>query len=116
MVQRQRHAALAGKLIDSKAESRRLTVCMMQVEAVMKMLAPGFNLQTIAVRRRKPNPWFKRGTVYRAALDVLRGAPGPMTARDRRGHAGSQGHYRGARAGGQQPGPRRHVVLPEPQG
>jgi hypothetical protein len=76
------HSELAGKLIDSKAESRRLTVAMMQVEAVMKMLAPGFNVQTIAVRRRKPNPWFKRGTVYREALDVLRSAPGPMTARE----------------------------------
>jgi hypothetical protein len=76
------HSELAGKLIDSKAESRRLTVAMMQVEAVMKMLAPGFNAATIAVRRRKPNPWFRRGTVYREALDVLRAAPGPMTARE----------------------------------
>lgn len=31
---------------------------------------------------RKPNPWFQRGTVYRAALDVLRAAPRPMTARE----------------------------------
>jgi hypothetical protein len=76
------HSELAGKLIDSKAESRRLTVCMMQVEAVMKMLALGFSVATIAVRRRKPNPWFKRGTVYRAAQDVLRVAPKPMTARE----------------------------------
>ena len=48
----------------------------------MKMLEPGFNLQSIAVRRRKPNPWFRRGTVYREALEVLRDAPGPMTARE----------------------------------
>jgi hypothetical protein len=76
------HSELAGKLIDSKAESRRLTVAMLQVEAVMKMLAPGFNLRSIAVRRRKPNPWFRRGTVYREALDVLRAAKGPMTGRE----------------------------------
>ena len=48
----------------------------------MKMLEPGFNLQSIAVRRRKPNPWFRRGTVYREALKVLRDAPAPMTARE----------------------------------
>jgi hypothetical protein len=78
----QLHAELAGKLLDSKAATRRLTVAMMQVEAVIKMLEPGFSLSTIAVRRRKPNPWFPRGTVYRAAFDVLRAAPGPMTARE----------------------------------
>jgi hypothetical protein len=88
------HSELAGKLIGSKAESRRLTVAMMQVEAVMKMLEPGFNLQSIAVRRRKPNPWFRRGTVYREALEVLRDAPGPMTAREiAGGHAGGQGYH-----------------------
>jgi hypothetical protein len=48
----------------------------------MKMLEPDFNLPSIAVRRRKPNPWFRRGTVYRAALEVLRNAPAPMTARE----------------------------------
>jgi hypothetical protein len=34
------------------------------------------------VKRRKPNPWFKRGTVYRRAVDVLRTATEPLTARD----------------------------------
>jgi hypothetical protein len=34
------------------------------------------------VKRRKPNPWFKRGTVYRRAVDVLRTATEPMTARE----------------------------------
>jgi hypothetical protein len=28
------------------------------------------------------NPWFKRGTLYRGALDVLRTAQGPLTAGD----------------------------------
>lgn len=35
--------------------------------------------QRLAIRRRKPNQWFKRGTIYRAALDVLRKANGPRT-------------------------------------
>ena len=31
------------------------------------------------MKRRKPNKWFKRGTLYRRALDVLRIATEPMT-------------------------------------
>jgi hypothetical protein len=52
---------------------------MMQVEAVVKMLLlPGFNVGGIAAKRR---PWFKRGTLFRCAMDVLRRAGTPMTAR-----------------------------------
>jgi hypothetical protein len=36
----------------------------------------------IAVRRRQPNPYFKRGTVFRAALDALRAAGTPLTIRE----------------------------------
>jgi hypothetical protein len=35
------------------------------------------------VKRRQPNPWFKRGTVYRRAVDPpLRTATEPLTARE----------------------------------
>ncbi|WP_316229589.1 hypothetical protein [Bradyrhizobium sp. SZCCHNR1070] len=44
------------------------------------MLDPNYNLAGIAVKRRKPNKWFKRGTLNRRALDVLRMAGEPMTA------------------------------------
>jgi hypothetical protein len=55
---------------------------MMQVEAVLQMLQPGFNVASIAAKRRnKSNPWFKRGTLFRSAVDVLRRAEAPMTAR-----------------------------------
>jgi hypothetical protein len=43
------------------------------------MLDPGYNLARITVKRRQPNKWFRRGTLYRRALDVLRTAAGPMT-------------------------------------
>jgi len=46
------------------------------------MLDPAFNLRRIAVKRRQPNPWFKRGTVYRRAVDTLRTATEPLTARE----------------------------------
>lgn len=76
------HAELGGKILDNKAEAKRLTTAMLHVEAVLKMLVPGYDVRSIAVRRRKPNPYFKRGTVWRTALDVLRKADGPMTARE----------------------------------
>ena len=77
---KQLHAELAGKIMDNKREAERLRQSMVHVEAVLKMLAPGENIARIAVRRRKPNPFFKRGTVWRAVLDVLRAASAPMTA------------------------------------
>jgi hypothetical protein len=56
---------------------------MMQVEAVLQMLQPGFNVAGIAAKRRnKSNPWFKRGTLFGSAVDVLRRAAGPMTPRE----------------------------------
>jgi hypothetical protein len=38
------------------------------------MLEPGYSVRGISVRRRKPNPWFRRNT--------LRAAKGPMTGRE----------------------------------
>ena len=73
------HAELGGKILDNKAEAERLRQAMMHVEAVLKLLDPDHNLRSIAVRRRTPNAWFKRGTVYRTALDVLRTAQEPLT-------------------------------------
>jgi hypothetical protein len=75
----QLHAELAGKILDNKREADRLREAIGHVEAVIKMLDPTHNLRTIAIRRRKPNEWFKRGTVWRAALDAMRRAGGPLT-------------------------------------
>ena len=77
------HAELAGKLLANKREAIRLRTAMLQVEAVVKMLEPGFNVARIAKKRRnKSNPWFKRGTLFRSAVDVMRRAGTPMTARE----------------------------------
>jgi hypothetical protein len=77
------HAELAGKLLANKREAIRLRTAMLQVEAVVKMLQPGFNVASIAAKRRnKSNPWFKRGTLFRSAVDVMRRAGAPMTARE----------------------------------
>jgi hypothetical protein len=76
------HSELGGQILENKEEAQRLAGQMLHVEAVIKMLDPTFNLRRIAVKRRQPNPWFKRGTVYRRAVDALRTAEQPLTARE----------------------------------
>ena len=76
------HAELAGKLAEAKHEVDRLMQAMKHVEAVLKLLVPGYDVRPIAIRRRKHNPWFKRGTALRAVLAVLRTAEKPLTARE----------------------------------
>jgi hypothetical protein len=76
------HSELGGQILGNKTEALRLAESMRHVEAVIKMLDPTYNLRRIAVKRRQPNPWFKRGTVYRRAVDVLRTAEQPLTARE----------------------------------
>jgi hypothetical protein len=76
------HAELGAQILENKAEALKLSGKMLHVEAVIKMLDPTFNLRRIAVKRRQPNPWFKRGTVYRRAVDALRTATEPLTARE----------------------------------
>jgi hypothetical protein len=76
------HSELGGQILENKEEAQRLAGQMLHVEAVIKTLDPSYNLRRISVKRRQPNPWFKRGTVYRRAVDVLRTATEPMTARE----------------------------------
>jgi hypothetical protein len=73
---------LGGKLLENRQMAQELGEQMLHIEAVIKMLDPAFNLARITVKRRKANGWFKRGTLYRKALDVLRTAEQPMTATD----------------------------------
>jgi hypothetical protein len=79
----QLHAELAGKIETNRKSGNKLRSQMVQVEAVMKMLDPEFNARAISAKRRNVgNPWFKRGTLYRAVVDTLRRAERPMTADD----------------------------------
>jgi hypothetical protein len=71
----QLHAELGGKFLENSCQGVRLKTAMMQIEAVLQMLQPGFSIA--AKRRNKSNPWFKRGTLFRSAVDVLRRAGSP---------------------------------------
>jgi len=57
------HAELAGKLLANKREAIRLRTAMMQVEAVVKMLQPRFNVANIAAApsAHKPTTMLKTG-------------------------------------------------------
>jgi len=76
------HAELGGKIKANRKEAAQLTLNMKHVEAVLQMLEPGFDVRRIAARRKnRENPYFKRGTVFRTVLNILRAADGPMTTR-----------------------------------
>jgi hypothetical protein len=86
------HADIGGRIRVNRKEAQRLAEDMKHVEAVLRMFDPSYNVTAIARRRRiYGNPWFKRGTLFRDALGVLRDAAGPLKARDILGHAGGQG-------------------------
>src|SRR5947209_13973761 len=69
-------------MLESTQGNEILAGQMRHIEAVIKRLDPAYSLRAISVKRRQPNPWFKRGTVYRRAVDVLRTATEPLTARE----------------------------------
>ncbi len=77
------HADLGGKILENRKEAKRLAEAMQHVEAVIRLFDPAYNVARIAARRRyKSNGIFKRGTILRQALEVLRKAQGPLTARE----------------------------------
>jgi hypothetical protein len=77
------HADIGGRILENKKQALRLAEDARSVEAVIRMFDPEFNARAITARRRVTgNPWFKRGTMFRAALEALRAAEGPMTVRE----------------------------------
>jgi hypothetical protein len=74
------HADIGGRILENKRQAEKLARDAKAVEAVIRMFDPEFNARAISARRRVTgNPWFKIGTLFRAALDVLRTATAPMT-------------------------------------
>src|SRR5258708_17470628 len=77
------HADLGGRLLACQAQASRLASDMRHVEAVIRMFDPAYDVRRIAVgRRQKRNPWFKRGHMFHAAIDVLLEAGGPLETRE----------------------------------
>ena len=77
------HARLTAELGASLQASERIADNIGHVEAVIRLFDPAYDVRRIPGRRRNVgNPWFKRGTMFRAALDVLRKANEPLTTMD----------------------------------
>jgi hypothetical protein len=77
------HADLGGRIKANRQEGERLAADMKHVEAVIRMFDPDHDIRSISARRRNQrNRWFKRGTMFRAVLDVLKAAEGPLTTRE----------------------------------
>jgi hypothetical protein len=77
---RRLHAEIGGKIIDNRKAVKRLREDRRHVAAVIKMFSPGYDVRAIGARRRyKPNPWFRRGTLFRSALDIMRTTSEPLT-------------------------------------
>ncbi|MGA3304005.1 MAG: hypothetical protein ABSC72_12060 [Methylovirgula sp.] len=78
----QLHAELGGKIIDNAKEAIRLRESMKHVEAVLKLLDPEYSLSRIALRRKEKNRFFKRGTIFRHAMEEMRRAGKPLKCRE----------------------------------
>jgi hypothetical protein len=80
---RRLHAEIGGKIIDNRKNAKRLREDKRHVAAVIRMFSPEYDVKAIAARRTyKANPWFRRGTLFRSALDIMRNAPEPLTVRE----------------------------------
>lgn len=74
------HSQLGASLLANKQARSKLEADMRAVEAVIRMFDPDYDTRRIAVKRRNTgNPWFKRGKMFRAALDVMRSAGRPLS-------------------------------------
>jgi uncharacterized membrane protein len=79
---RRLHAEIGGEIIDSRKNTKRLREDRRHVAAVIRMFSPEYDVKAIAARRAyKANPWFKRGTLFRSALDIMRRTAEPLTVR-----------------------------------
>jgi hypothetical protein len=76
------HAELTGKVLKKRREAKRLRRDIERVQAVIRMLEPGINIRSVAIEKRKPNPWFKRGTLFRLTVEALKAAGRPLSSRE----------------------------------
>jgi hypothetical protein len=72
------HLDLYRKIARHKAQRDSLYIDVWHVEHVLRLLEPGITIE----HRRKPNPWFKHGTLFRRAVEILRTARDPMHTRE----------------------------------
>ena len=74
---------IKGKLKASEKHSRNLRADLVHIEAVLKLFRTDYDTAAIiATRPKRPIRWGKRGQGWRTALEILRKAEAPMSARE----------------------------------
>ena len=78
-----KYAEIKGKLIVAEKHSRKLRGDLTHLDAVLRLFRTNYETaKIIATRPKRPIRWGKRGQGWRSAIDVLRRADAPMTARE----------------------------------
>ena len=78
-----KYAELQGELRANEQEADRLRAEIAHVEATIRIFRHDADLSLIAPRMpRNRSQWFRKGQCAQAALDVLRRATAPMSARE----------------------------------
>jgi hypothetical protein len=78
-----KYGEIKGKLIAAEKHSRKLRADLGHLDAVLKLFRTNYETAAIiATRPKRPIRWGKRGQGWRTAIDVLRRADSPMTARE----------------------------------
>jgi hypothetical protein len=80
---RDKRATLAGQIAALEKQAAQHRADLVHVDAVLRLFAPELEAAAIAPKAvRRHNGWFRPGELSRLVLDVLRGAPAPLTVRD----------------------------------
>ncbi len=76
-------ADLQGQIKAHEQEGARLKIDLATIESAIHIFRADADLSLVAPKMpRNRNPWFRKGHCARAALEVLRNADNPMSARE----------------------------------
>jgi hypothetical protein len=74
------HGDLGGRIRANQKEAKVLADGMRNVEAVIRLFDPAYDMRGITARRRhRISPWYRHGTMFRSVLDVLKTATESLT-------------------------------------
>ena len=78
-----KYGEIKGQLKASEKHSRKLRANLGHLDAVLKLFRSDYETaKIIAKRPKRPIRWGKRGQGWRTALEILRHAQAPMSARE----------------------------------
>lgn len=78
-----KYGELSGKLKACEKEAEQLRVDLSHIDAAIRVFKADYDTSAIIPRRpRRSDPRFKKGVFIRTALDILRTASDPLTARE----------------------------------